>query len=307
MTRKHTLNQPEQFFIDRIRQKPPDGGDFVCGEQTEEHERFNVWQVSYRSQSLRISGLMARPHGDGPFPAVIINHGFFPPDRYYPGKGTKHELRALASRGYLTIAPDYRNYGSSDAGETALEPGFLHDVRNLAAALKELQDADSSRIAMMGHSMGAGLTLQCLATTTGIRAAALLGAVTGREAERYEARRTRWARAPETTVRSPDLFSERYGTPETAPESFEQMSVINYLDAVDAPVIMHHGENDVICPVHWATEICDKLKSHGRDVAFYLYPDTGHVFRDAAFEAMIERNDRFFRAHMTIDDEGVTL
>lgn len=300
MTRKHTLNQPEQFFIRSIRQQPPDGGDFACGELLEEQAGFNLWQVSYRSQALRITGLMARPNGDGPFPAVIINHGFFPPENYYPGKGTKHELRALANRGYLTIAPDYRNYGGSDSGDTTLEPGFLHDVRNLLPAVCVLPDVDSTRIAMMGHSMGAGLTLQCLATTTGVRAAALLGAVTGREAERYEARRTRWARVPDTTVREPDLFSERYGAPESAPESFEQMSVINFLDTVDAPIIMHHGNEDEICPVHWATEICETLKSHGRDVAFYRYPDVGHVFRDVAFDAMIERTDRFFQAHMNI-------
>jgi dipeptidyl aminopeptidase/acylaminoacyl peptidase len=173
-------------------------------------------------------------------------------------------------------------------------------VRNLVPALAELSIVDETRIAMMGHSMGAGLTLQTLATMNGILAAALLGAVTGREAERYDARLNRWSHGSGAAARGLDTFSERYGTPESAPESFERMSVINYLDAVAAPVIMHHGSKDEICPVEWATAIRDELEALQKHVAFYLYTDAGHVFRDDAFEAMIERTDRFFRAHMDL-------
>jgi uncharacterized protein len=300
MTPERDLEKPDQFFIETIRQQPPDGGDFVSGDLVEEHPGCTIQQVTYRSHDLRVSGLMACPAGTPPFPAVIINHGFFPPENYYSGKGTRHELRALAERGYLTIAPDYRNYGDSDPGDNVLQPGYLHDVRNLIPALAELPQVDQKRIAMMGHSMGAGLTLQTLATMNGIRAAALLGAVTGREAERYDARLNRWAHGSGAAARGLDTFSERYGTPESAPESFERMSVINYLDAVAAPIIMHHGSDDEICPLGWATEIRDRLESHGKHVEFWLYQGAGHVFREEDFDAMIERTDRFFRTHMDI-------
>lgn len=300
MTQRRILDQPEQFFINAIRQQPPNGGDLVCGEMVEEHPGFTVWHINYRSHELRISGLMAQPHGTPPFPSVIMNHGFFPPENYYSGKGAKHELRALAERGYLTIVPDYRNYGNSDSGDNTFHPGYLHDVRNLMPALTRLPRVDRNRIAMMGHSMGAGLTLQTLATTDGIRAAALLGTVTGRETERYEARLNRWSRDSGAAARGLDSFSERYGTPESAPESVDRMSVINFLDTVDIPIIMHHGDEDNICPLRWANEIRERLVSHGKHVDFHLYPDAGHVFRDDSFDVMIERTDRFFRTHMNI-------
>jgi dipeptidyl aminopeptidase/acylaminoacyl peptidase len=301
MTRDRVLAQPTEFFIDRVRQRPLNGGDLKYEGLVERSGDFDVHEITYRSDDLRISGLIARPHSGEPLPAVIINHGFFPPEDYYPGKGTKHELRALASRGYLTVAPDYRNYGNSDTGDNTLVPGFLRDVRNLVPALAKRDEVDVTRIAMMGHSMGAGITLQCLATGSAIRAAALLGAVTGREAERYEARRNRWSHAGGAAAQGLDTFTERFGTPDEAPDSYERMSVINCVAEITAPIIMHHGARDEICPLSWATEIRHALEAAGKSVEFRLYDQAGHVFRDETFDAMIERTDRFFRAHMTID------
>lgn len=295
------LEQPTPFFIDSVREQSPNGGDLRCGKLIERFAGFDVRKVTYRSGDLRISGLIARPNSDDPSPAVIINHGFFPPEDYYPGKGTKHELRALAQRGYLTIAPDYRNHGDSDKGDNTFTPGFLHDVRNLVPALAELDEVDETRIVMMGHSMGAGLTLQCLATGSEICAAVLLGTVTGREAERYDARIRRWSHGGGAAARGLDEFTERFGSPEEAPGSYERMSVINHLDGIDTPVIMHHGADDEICPLSWAAEIRDRLAAAGTPVEFYLYDKAGHVFRDQTFELMIDRTDRFLREQMDIE------
>jgi dipeptidyl aminopeptidase/acylaminoacyl peptidase len=154
---------------------------------------------------------------------------------------------------------------------------------------------------MIGHSMGAGITLQCLATGSDVRGAALLGAVTGREAERYNARLNRWSHGSGAAARGLDEFTQRFGSPDEAPVSYDRMSVINYLHVVETPIIMHHGEMDEVCPLDWATEIRDTLKSAGKEVEFHLYHEAGHVFRENSFEVMIGRTDRFFRTHMSIN------
>ena len=293
------FNRPVDHFIERIRERPLDGRDMMLGDVVETHEGFHVHEMSYISDGLRITGLIAIPLETGPHPGVIINHGFFPVDRYYPGKGTKHEMGALAARGYLVAAPDYRGYGNSDPGDNTFLPGFVHDVRNLVPALSELEQVDSSRLAMMGHSMGAGITLQCLATGSNVHAAALLGAVTAREPERYEARRYRWTNGT-SAARSLEDFVARFGTPTDAPDSYERMSTINYLDAITAPIIMHHGAKDEVCPITWGFDLRDALLAAGKTVEFHQYTDAGHVLRDADFEQMVDRTDRFFRRQLLL-------
>ena len=34
-------------------------------------------------------GMLNRPKGDGPFPVVILNHGYYPLDVYQTGNGSK--------------------------------------------------------------------------------------------------------------------------------------------------------------------------------------------------------------------------
>jgi pimeloyl-ACP methyl ester carboxylesterase len=55
--------------------------------------------------------------GDGPEngPAVLLVHGF--PDLWY---GWRHQMDALAARGFRAVAPDLRDYGDSDAPDGAV-------------------------------------------------------------------------------------------------------------------------------------------------------------------------------------------
>jgi len=55
---------------------------------------------------VTITGVMHVPHGVGPFPVVILNHGYIPPSRYWSGADTWRAADYLARHGYLTIAPD---------------------------------------------------------------------------------------------------------------------------------------------------------------------------------------------------------
>jgi len=118
------------------------------------------------------------PEGDGPFPVVVILHGFkgfkdwgmFPPT-----------ARRLAERGLATVAMNASRNGVEDRLEefTDLEafarntPGReLGDVRTVvdAVAAGELgRRLDAARIGMLGHSRGGGVAVLAAAEDPRIR------------------------------------------------------------------------------------------------------------------------------------------
>ena len=83
---------------------------------------YTSYDVTYRSrsttdrgeESYRISGVLNVPTGRGPFPAVVLAHGYIDPAFYVRGQGMTRERGYLASRGYVALHVDYRNHAESD-------------------------------------------------------------------------------------------------------------------------------------------------------------------------------------------------
>jgi uncharacterized protein len=290
--------EPVAWYIDQIAAKEYDG---CCLERLRVYEQganYTSWVIAYQGDGLRLTGLMAVPHGEGPFPVAIFNHGFFPFDQYDTGYDTLREVRFMASNGYIAVAPDYRNYAGSDEGEYIFEPGYVYDVRNLIYALRELPEADADRIGMSGHSMGGGITMQNIVSGAEVKAAVLYGTVTANEAERWDARMRRWSAGGGTGSNRALQFSDRYGTPEEVPEVYARMSVDSFWENVQVPVIIHHGDADATTPIEWAYDIEAGLREAGKEVTLYVYPGAGHSFQGADFDLMMQRTLAFFDEHV---------
>ena len=135
--------------------------------------------VTFRSGELVLKGLIWRPAGPGPHPAVVFNHGS---ERY-------HDVHfallgpAFAREGYVFFAPYRRGQGLSadqgawvldTLGRVAQEQGMLARGRKVVELLKTEQigdllaaiahltarpDVDKSRIAIVGNSFGGILTM----------------------------------------------------------------------------------------------------------------------------------------------------
>ena len=103
---------------------------------------------------------VARPDGDGPWPAVVVLH-----DVYGMTTDVKNQARWLASEGYLAAAPDlYR--GARTVGCMVRTLGDLmrgrdgEVVAHIAATRQWLlADACTGRVGVIGFCMGGGFAL----------------------------------------------------------------------------------------------------------------------------------------------------
>ncbi|HUY99845.1 MAG TPA: alpha/beta fold hydrolase [Thermomicrobiaceae bacterium] len=285
--------EPVAWYIDSLRTRAYNG---CCLERTSVYEHgasYTAWLVAYRSEGLRITGLMAVPNGSGPFPAVIVNHGHFAFNDYGPGWDTIREVRYLASHGYVAVAPDYRNYAGSDQGDYTFVPGYVYDVRNLILALQQLPEVRGDRIGMLGHSMGAGITLQEIVSGADVQVAALFGTVSADEAQYFDARVHLWSATGQPDANTAAFF-QKYGTPAQSPGVYAKMSPANYFANVQIPVIIHHGTADTTTPLQWAKDVDAGLRAAGKSVQFYVYPGAGHSFNGADWDLAMARTLALF-------------
>jgi dipeptidyl aminopeptidase/acylaminoacyl peptidase len=285
----------DTLSLDWLASRTLNGSDLTLGRVLADEPTYTRYYVTYRSGSLRISGIMNIPKGRGPFPLLILNHGFIPPRIYTNGRGLKREQDYFARRGYAVLHSDYRNHADSDKdtlNDLRWRVGYVEDILNAIDAVKksDLKSIDKDKIGMLGHSMGGGITMQVLVThPTLVRAAVLYAPVSADLRDNYY----RWA----ARSRLGDTLLTLYGSPDENPAFWKRMSPIHYFDRIQSPVLVQHGTDDESCPFEWSQRITDSLKALGKEVTFSALEKEKHEFIDR-WPLFMQRNVEFFDKHL---------
>jgi dienelactone hydrolase len=263
---------------------------------------YTSYDVTFRSrlagdralsgpEALTISGVLNVPTGEGPFPAVVLAHGYIPPEVYEVGQGMTRERGVLAAAGYVTLHVDYRNHGGSDVDPDVareLRLGYVVDTVAAGRALQATRDVpvDDERLALMGRSMGGGVGMKALIVEPDLfRAASLWGAVSSVEADVFR-------RFIAVDALSPENPARFHGRPAEAPRFWRGVSARPFFGAVTAPVELVHGRVDEVCPPRWAPATLRAMRRAGVDAHLEWYPDQ-HAF-GPSFTAAMDTTTGFF-------------
>lgn len=259
------------------------------------NEAYTRHEVTYPSGDVTVSGVLLRPRGKGPFPAVVLNHGYIEPSSYRSGQGLSREQDYLARAGFVVLHTDYRGHAGSDpASEQSRETrlGYTRDAINAVQTLKKETFVDPGGVAMLGRSMGGGVTLNALVAKPGlVRAAVVFAPVSSDFVDNFN----RWTVA-ERPVAAAATY-RRYGTPEQQPEFYRGLSARTYFDRITAPVLIHHGTQDESCPVAWSRTTQRLLQRAGVDSTLEIYRGEQHAF-GPQWPLSMERTVRFLRRQL---------
>lgn len=274
------------------------GSDLRIGKVLEANTGYTKYFITYRSNGLKISGTLAIPKGDGPFPLIIQNHGYIDPAIYTNGRGLRREQDAMARAKFAVLHTDYRGHAQSDDNPNAEGPyenglGYALDSINAILAAKALHDPriDAERVGMIGHSMGGGVTMQILVAHPELIDAAVLYAPVNTDAwENF----SRWNDDQEY---APITFATFGGTKEEAPDAWAAISPHGSLKNIQAPVLLFHGLKDKDVPIEWSNQLNLDLEALDKDIRYITYPKEGHEFGET-WKHFMDTTVMFLNEHL---------
>ena len=139
-------------------------------------------------EEWKLPGTLTVPNGSGPFPALVLIHGYGPNDRDETVGGTKmfRDLaQGLASRGIAVLRYEKRTkvYAVKMAGMSyTADDEVIEDAVKALAVLRGQPEVDGKKVFALGHDFG-GYLLPRVATEDGKLAGVILMASSARPLE----------------------------------------------------------------------------------------------------------------------------
>jgi dienelactone hydrolase len=285
-----TLDPYQDLYISSLVERKYGGGLIQDAGDLNSAGNFIRKLFKYRSEGLDMYGFIDIPFGKGPFPVIVMLHGYVDPDEYSTLDYSTRYADALAEDGYIVVHPNLRGYAPSAKGDNFLGIGDTVDVLNLISLLRSqagspgfLQKADPERLGLWGHSMGGGIVQRVLIVDPDIRAALLYASVSADEALNLahfddDGRGNKKQRIPQ--------------------EALTLISPVYFLDKINVPLSIQHGEADTVVPVEWSQDLCDKLDELGKDVQCTYYPKQPHTFQNSGDTQLIAHTLDFFDTYL---------
>ena len=229
--------------------------------------RLNEERVRIAAPSGRpIAATILRPEGQGPFGAVILNHGVSASARERARESSDLLINAaavFARRGYVVVMPLRRGFGAT-GGEMAEDPGSCSspdyksaeqnaadDVMAAYEFARALPYVDGNRMILAGQSAGGMVALYTAGTRTPPGLQAVLAFAAGRGGD-------------------PDINPGVPCAIEPVARVFDMIG-----KSIRVPVLMNYSENDLFFSPKVSRQWFDRLSASWQDAEYALQPSFG--------------------------------
>jgi dipeptidyl aminopeptidase/acylaminoacyl peptidase len=254
------------YYIESLRGRKPAGGTIEVGAPMFRGAGFSKYHMSWPSAGRQMTGTISLPDGPGPFPVVIVVHGYIPASRYWVGQDSGIFGDPLAGHGFISLAPNYPGYAGSDPAppDRPTIIGLAETVMDLVSSLGSLRQADTTRVALIGHSNGGGVGLLTLVSDFRIRAYALFAPISS---DMRDNARKWWLNSGSAGP---------LGNPDQNPAGYAHISPRNYFQPGLAPVLILQGTSDEDIPRAWTEATVAGLNAARIRNSVTWFPDARH-------------------------------
>lgn len=256
-----------------------------------------LWTEDVERGDLRLHVEGARPPGKGPFPTVIVH-----PEEEEDATAMRGVIWDLAERGYVALAADYHRRIDGEFRRNMFAWRESGDLTLVIDTAVKLPQVDSGRIAAIGFSEGAVVSLLMAAhDPERIRAVVAYYPITDFP-HWYAGERSglpwimfalgKWQMRDESGAETEDEFQRM----------LRLASPLGMAEYVRAPTLFIHGEDDTLLPIEESERMAESLREHGTKTKVLAVPDAGRFFNfrqpkeaEEAWQATLDWLERHLR------------
>ncbi len=250
---------------------------------------------------------LARPIGDGPFPAIVFIHGggWSGGDR----RAYREQIREAARRGYVAATISYRlmQFDHAKRETTTATQNFPAQIHDAKAAIRWVRahadryHIDPDRIGVTGASAGGHLSL-------------LVGLTDPSSDLEGDSGNPGWSSRVQAVVNvfGPTDMVTCYqqstapwimrlfmgGTPDETPERYKDASPVTHVRKDAPPVLTLHGDRDDLVPFQQAIALDEKMKAVGAHHKLMIFEGLGHGFPGEYGKQAADATWSFFDKHL---------
>ncbi len=291
--------------IEYLQQQTYPGSDIIIEQTLPAGSNYNQYIASYKSDGLKIYGLLTVPKGHNKkYPVIVFNHGYIQPAQYRTTERYTAYVDAFARNGYIVFKSDYRGHGNSEGKATGGygNNDYTIDVLNALSSVKRFKDVNPNRIGMWGHSMGGGITLRSMVVSKDVKAGVIWAGVVGSYSDLLNNwKRRDQSRSEADALHWPTAWRQRlidqYGPPEKNPKFWNSISANSYLSDISGPLQLHHGTDDTHVPIEFSETLNRQLRTAGKEVEYLTYEGDDHDINNN-FSLAIQRSVEFFDKYL---------